>query len=189
MDNEQAREWVIDAAGRLFNARGLQAVGMDAIRAASGISLKRLYQLFPSKESIIEAVLLRRHELWMGWVDAAIRRARGPRERLLAIYDVLGHWFDQADFRGCLFINSFGELGAVSPSIAEIVRAHKAQFQDTVATLVAEADAPPELAPRLAILAEGAQTTAAIAGTADAAKQARAAAEILIDCALTGSRP
>jgi hypothetical protein len=48
---------------------------------------------------------------------------------------------------------------------------------------VSDAGAPATLAPQLAILAEGAQTTAAIAGTPDAAHQARAAAETLLDVA------
>jgi hypothetical protein len=48
---------------------------------------------------------------------------------------------------------------------------------------VAEAGGPPALAAQLAILAEGAQTTAAIAGTPEAAAQARAAAATLIDAA------
>ncbi len=37
-----AREQVLDTAGRLFAERGVQAVGMDAIRDASGVSLKRI---------------------------------------------------------------------------------------------------------------------------------------------------
>lgn len=63
--------------------------------------------------------------------------------------------------------------------------AHKSDFQGYVADLVRAAGGPPALAPQLAILAEGAQTTAAIAGTPDAAAQARAAAETLIDAAFT----
>jgi AcrR family transcriptional regulator len=184
LDDDTARSRVLDAADRLFYERGIQAVGMDALRAESGVSLKRLYRLFPSKESIVAQVLLRRHDSWNAWVRDATQAADTPRDRLLAIYDMLAGWFDHKDFRGCFFINSFGELGGVSQRVAEIVREHKAQFQATVAELVAEAGAPPELAPRLAILAEGAQTTAAIAGTADAAAQAREAAEILIDDAL-----
>ena len=86
-----------------------------------------------------------------------------------------------------MFINSFGELGTTAPRIAAIVREHKAGFQARLAELVAEAGGPPSLAAQLAILAEGAQTTAAIAGTNAAAKQARQAAEVLIDAAI--SRP
>ncbi|MET1035364.1 MAG: hypothetical protein ABWX68_09030 [Arthrobacter sp.] len=47
-----------------------------------------------------------------------------------------------------------------------------------------DAGGPAWLAPQLALLAEGAQTTAAISGTADAAGEARAAAEILVAAAL-----
>lgn len=70
------------------------------------------------------------------------------------------------------------------PRIADLVREHKAQFQARLAELIAEAGGPPALAFQLAILAEGAQTTAAIAGTSQAAGHARAAAATLIDAAL-----
>ncbi|MCT2583946.1 TetR/AcrR family transcriptional regulator [Actinophytocola gossypii] len=183
LDDEAAATRVLDAADRLFYERGVQAVGMDDLRAESGVSLKRLYRLFAGKESIVEHVLERRHETWEAWIAEATA-AGSPRSRLLAIYDMLARWFTQDDFRGCFFINSFGELGAMSPRVAEIVRAHKVGFQTTVADLVTAAGAPSSLAPQLAILAEGAQTTAAIAGDPEPAKQARAAAEVLIDHAL-----
>jgi AcrR family transcriptional regulator len=179
---DSAREAVLDAAGRLFYARGIQAVGMDAVRAEAGVSLKRMYRLFPSKEDLVEQVLRRGHERWMGWIASA--SAANSRDHLLAIYDILARWFDEEDFRGCLFINSFGELGATTPRIARLVRDHKAWFQKTVADLVADAGGPEYLAPQLAILAEGAQTTAAITGNPEAAGHARAAAEVLIDNAL-----
>jgi AcrR family transcriptional regulator len=158
---------------------------MDELRNASGISLKRLYRLFPSKDAIVEQVLLGRHQKWTEGVAAAVQQAKEPRERLLAVYDFLAAWFTQEDFRGCAFINSFGELGGTSPRVAEIVRSHKADFQEYLSALSAEIGAPATLAPQLAILAEGAQTTAAISGSAEPARQARAAAEVLIDSALS----
>jgi AcrR family transcriptional regulator len=182
-DDDAVRAQVLQAADRLYYTLGIQAVGMDALCREAGVSLKRLYRLFPSKETIVEAVLLRRHEMWNALVEDATDLSN-PRQRLLAIYDMLARWFDEDDFRGCVFINSFGELGATAPRIAQIVRAHKAGFQERLAEIVAEAGAPASLAPQLAILAEGAQTTAAIAGTNDAARQARQAAEVLIDAAI-----
>lgn len=184
-DDDEVRATVLAAADRLYYTLGIQSVGMDALRAETGVSLKRLYTLFPSKESIVEQVLHGRHRLWNALVEEAVD-VDDPRTRLLAIYDMLARWFDQDDFRGCMFINSFGELGATAPRIAEIVRAHKAGFQARLAEIVAEAGAPAALAPQLAILAEGAQTTAAIAGTNEAARQARQAAEVLVDAAVRG---
>ncbi len=53
------------------------------------------------------AFLERREELWTkGWLQAEVqRRASDPRERLLAIFDVFGEWFQEDDFEGCSFIN------------------------------------------------------------------------------------
>lgn len=70
-----------------------------------------------------------------------------------------------------------------SPEVAERAREHKVDFQQYVERLAA-AGANPALAPQLAILAEGAQTTAAIAGNSEPAIHARRAAEILITAAM-----
>jgi AcrR family transcriptional regulator len=181
--DETQREQVLDAADRLYYTRGIQSVGMDALRTEAGVPLKRLYQLFGSKDAVVAEVLRRRSAMWETGLAAAVAAAASPRDRLLAVYDHLAGWFGDADFHGCIFINSFGELGGCSPEVAELVREHKSGFQAYVAELVAAVGGPPELAAQLAILAEGAQTTAAIAGTPEAAAQARAAAETLIAAA------
>ncbi len=184
MDDERTRAAIVDAADALFYARGFGAVGMDEVRDAAGVSLRRLYRHFPSKDELVAAVLAKRHDIWTQGVEARVAAADGARARLLAIYDFLAEWFVQDTFRGCGFINAFGELAPTNPRVAEIARAHKESFQAFVAGLVREAGADPALAPQLALLAEGAQTTAAIAGSPEAAIHARAAAEVLIDAAL-----
>lgn len=172
---------VIEVADRLFYERGIQAVGMAELRREVDLPLKKLYALFPSKQAIVFAVLDRRHRIWTAGIQERIDAAADPRQKLLAVYDYLSDWFAEDSFRGCAFINAFGELGSQSPDIAERTRTHKESFQRVLAELVAEAGGNPALAPQLALLAEGAQTTAAISGSAEAAWQARQAAEILID--------
>lgn len=178
---------IVETADALFYTRGIQAVGMDEIRSTAGVSLKKLYAAFPGKEQLIAAVLAGRHDFWEQGIRAAVDAADGPRAQLLAVYDFLESWFGDETFRGCGFINAFGELGATSPAIAEIARAHKDSFQRFVAGITAQAvpdtDRAEELAAQLALLAEGAQTTAAIAGTTEAAVHARRAAAVLIDTA------
>ena len=186
-DDAASRELVLAAAAQLFYARGFTAVGMDELRTESGIPLKRLYRLFPSKEAIVEEVLFAWQRMWTAGVTAQVESTLEPRERLLAVYDFLAGWFASEGFRGCAFINSFGEVGGASGNITDIVRQHKKHFQTYLALLADEAGAPASLAPQLAILAEGAITTAAIAASAEPARHARAAAEILIDVALQGS--
>lgn len=183
MADDQTRERIIDAADRLFYGRGIGSVGMDAVRDEAGVSLRAMYREFGSKEDLVVAVLGRRHEMWTSGVEAAVARIADPAERLLALYDYLAGWFADADFRGCGFINAFGELGPSSPRVVEAVRRHKQSFQAYVDELVAQAGGPATLGPQLAILAEGAQTTAAIAGVPDAAAAAHAAAATLIAAA------
>ncbi|KZX21690.1 TetR/AcrR family transcriptional regulator [Rathayibacter tanaceti] len=181
LDESPPREAILAAADRLYYERGIQSVGMDELRTAAGVSLKRLYAEFPSKEAVIVAVLHGRHEQWTIGVSARVAAADGPRGKLLAIYDFLFDWFSEDSFRGCGFINAFGELGSSHPAVALLAREHKDSFQRFLAHLAGEAGGGAELAAQLAILAEGAQTTAAIAGSPEAALHARRAAEVLID--------
>ncbi|PRY65927.1 TetR family transcriptional regulator [Glaciihabitans tibetensis] len=180
----ELRERAVSAADRLYYARGVQSVGMDELRSEVGVSLKKLYSLFPSKEAIVLAVLDRRHQVWTDGIEDTAAAVSTPREKLLAIYDFLFAWFSTDDFNGCGFINAFGELGATVPSVAEAAREQKLSFQAYVAELSRQAGAPDFLAPQLALLAEGAQTTAAISGSPESAHHARAAAVTLIDAAL-----
>jgi AcrR family transcriptional regulator len=183
IDDTTARRHLVEAADRLFYARGVQAVGMDAVRNEAGVSLKRIYSLFPSKDDLIVAVLEHRRAQWDSGIATSAARAGTAREKLLAIFDFLDAWFREPDFHGCVFINVFGELSAGSESVTGTVRRQKDAFQDYVTGLVREAGAPESLAPQIAILAEGAQTTAAISGSPEAAAQARAAAAPLLDAA------
>lgn len=180
MELAQARAAALETAENLFYARGIQAVGMDEIRAASGVSLKRLYGLFPSKSELVRACLEARDTRWRAGLAIYVEGRPDPRDRVLAVFDWLHAWFSEPDFRGCAFINGFGELGATDPSVAEVARAHKEAFRSYVTGLVVAAGRPEESAVAYVLLAEGAIVTAAISGSPEPARQAgRAAAQLL----------
>lgn len=185
MDENEARERVLAAAEALYYDRGFSAVGMDELRSAAGVSLRRLYAIFPSKRDVVAAVLEQKHREWESGFGTAVAAAGAEsRARLLAVYGYLEQWFCTDGFRGCAFINAFGELGGTDPDVARIVREHKASFQRRMTELASDAGMSETLAAQLSILAEGAQSTAAIAADPAAAAQARAAAEVLIDASL-----
>lgn len=180
MDQQTAQDRALDAAEDLFYRRGVHAVGMDDIRDTSGVSLKRLYQLFPNKEHLVTAFLRRRDVRWRGGLTEHTGRVADPRERLLAVFDWLHTWFTDPDYRGCAWINCFGELGATSPAVAEEARTHKEGFRRILRDLSAAAGHDDDLAEQLLLLAEGAIVTAAITGDPAAARQARTAAAKLV---------
>ncbi|HST40660.1 MAG TPA: TetR/AcrR family transcriptional regulator [Conexibacter sp.] len=178
----QARERVLDAASRLFYERGVQAVGMDALRDEAGVSLKRIYALYPSKEALVEAALIARERHVL---DELRGRADGdggasPQQQILALFDLLEEWFVAPGYRGCAYLNAFGELGESAPRVAGVVRRHKRSWRDLLAERVAAAGGPPGLADQLALLINGAMTTAALGDPRAAAAAARAAAETLL---------
>lgn len=171
----------MDAAERLFYERGIHAVGMDDVRSASGLALRRLYRLFPSKMKLVCAYLERRNDRWLDSLKAHVSAVdTGPRGQVLAIFDWLQCWFEAPGFRGCAFINAFGESGATSPEIVGIARRHKSEFQSYVTDLVIAAGATASVGAQVALLAEGAMVTAAISTSPEPANWAKDAAEVLL---------
>jgi len=187
MDDDAARARLLDAAEDLFYARGIQSVGMDAIRDASGVPLKRLYRLFPRKEQLVEAYLDRRDRSWRGRLADYVERRPDPQQRILAVFDWLQAWFSEPGFRGCAWINSYGELGPASPAVTAQARRHKDAFRAYLRGLAAAAALPESVADSLYLLAEGAMVTAAIFTTAEPASRARSAAEQLLASARPAS--
>ncbi|MFD7730817.1 TetR/AcrR family transcriptional regulator [Kitasatospora phosalacinea] len=185
----QDGEALLDAAEALFYEKGIRAVGMDEVRAASGLPLKRIYRLHPAKDDLVAAVLRRRDLRWRADLAAAVEAAGadadadpgadGPRARLLAAFDWLGRWFAEPGYRGCAWINAFGELGPASPAVLAEVRAHKEAFHAQLADWSHAAGLPDPSAVQL--LAEGAIVTAAITADPTPARRARAAVEALLD--------
>ncbi|MDA8345438.1 MAG: TetR/AcrR family transcriptional regulator [Thermaerobacter sp.] len=173
---------VLDIASQLFYQEGIQHVGMDRIRDATGVSLKALYRQFGSKEGLIEAYLLRRDERWLGWLAEHIRTQSVPRARLLAIFDALDEWFHGADFAGCAFIRAYAE--SPEGSAAQIAAAnHKERLAALVRgeALAYDPARGEELAEQLLLLIEGAMVRAHVGRQPHAARTAKAAAAVLIE--------
>lgn len=181
MDDETARAVVLDAADRLFYEHGIRGVGMDQVRDDSGVSLKRLYKMFPAKEQLAAAVLRRREQSFQRALAAHVATLPDARAGLLGVFDFLYDWFIEPDFRGCPFINAFGEMSAVSAPVAAAVTDQKRAFHALLADLAERAGAPRTLAEQLFILANGAMVAAAVLRSPEPARQARRAAEILLD--------
>ncbi|OLT33783.1 TetR family transcriptional regulator [Actinomadura sp. CNU-125] len=178
MDRQEAETRLLDAAESLFYRRGVQAVGMDELRTASGVSLKRLYGTFPSKEALVTAYLERRDLRWTASLEGYVATRDDP---VAAVFDWLGEWFASDDFHGCAFINAYGELGEGTAPVAAAARAHKERLRRFLHGLV-EDDV---LAAQLVMLVDGAIVSAAMTRDPGAAATAGAAAEALVRSRVT----
>lgn len=185
-----ARERLLEAAEALVYAGGIHATGVDAIVRAAGAARKSFYTWFESKDALVAAALMRRDERWMRWfVEATEKRGRTPRTRLIGMFDVLRGWFASEGFHGCAFLNAAGEIASPDDPVREVARLHKARLLAFIGeqceAWAESVGADRRMAARLArhwlILIDGAIGVALVSGEADAALDARAAGQHLLD--------
>ena len=147
------RERILRVAHDLFYRDGIRATGIDRVIAESGVAKVTFYRQFASKDALVLAFLDYRHERWMAWfVDALARHGGTPA----AIAPALAEWFASADYRGCAFLNSVGELGPALPAVIEATRRHKNDMTAAVARLMKPAPGRARAARALALAIDGA---------------------------------
>jgi AcrR family transcriptional regulator len=178
-----ARQRILDAAAELFYRDGINATGVERLAAESSVSKRTLYQHFPSKTAVVEEYL---RGIEQTVVDTVMSTDNdlSPRERMLAAFD--GHTA-LGTFRGCPFHNAAVESAGTMPGVQEIVRTSKLSFADWLTQLAGQAGAanPRQLGDQLAVLYEGAGALATSLDDPEPWARARAAAETLIDHALS----
>jgi len=183
-----AREQLLEAAARLFYARGVAATGIDTITAEAGVAKKSLYNNFKSKADLVAAYLEARHREWLELYRERLEAADTPRDQVLAVFDAyLDHanFAYQHGFRGCGLLNAAAELPVGDPG-RTAVRHHKEEVQDLLAAHVAallpgEDGRAPGIAAHLAYLLEGAMARAGLEGNDAPLREARTIAGQLLD--------
>lgn len=83
------RNAILDAATRQIAARGYAALTIADVLAEAGVSKGALYHYFANKEELLVGVIERRIDAWADRVDAALRQADGPVDRLVLLVRTL----------------------------------------------------------------------------------------------------
>jgi len=179
-----ARERLLAAADKLFYAEGINTVGIDRVIEEADVAKATLYASFGSKEALVVAYLQRRLERRQERTMNALAQIDEPRDRLVAVFDVLDEYIHEPGFNGCAFINATAEAQAGS-AIELAVRAVRVWMLALLTDLArdAGADQPPELARQLALLYDGAIVAAHMDDDPNAARAARDTACVLVDAA------
>lgn len=175
----------MNAASELFYFEGINATGVGRIASKASVSKRTLYQHFPSKIALVEEYLRQlRREAGEAKGTAAETSARG---QLLALFDITDGV--DARMRGCPFHNAAVEAAGAMPEVEQIVHLHKRDYVDGLTHLAREAGAadPEMLGNHIALLYEGASGLSTSLNDPAPWARARAAAEALIDRAISRS--
>jgi AcrR family transcriptional regulator len=179
-----ARERIVRAAGDLFYAEGIHAVGVDRVTAAAGVAKATMYQQFRSKDELVAACLQRRAEQWRASVaDPVLALPGSAARRVGAVFERLGKTFAAPGYRGCPFINAAAEYPGPDGPVAAAIAAHRAQVRGLFAELLAGVLAARRaaLTDQLVLLYDGTMVGAQLDQGPRAARRARAAARQLLE--------
>lgn len=139
------RQQVVDTATELFSMHGFHPVGVDAIIDASGVARMTLYRHFEGKDDLIREVLEQRCQMILDSIGESMQAKKTAVERLKAIFDWYGSWFETPTFAGCLFERALAEFGTAYPKVSDIAIRYResltAIMTDTLAELSGAASA------------------------------------------------
>lgn len=125
MRKANARERILDTAGKLFFRHGYSEVGINEIIAKAETAKASFYQHFPSKEALCEAWLSDVHERSEWSRDEILQSPASPAEKVNLYFDQLRDFMEQSEFRGCPYSNTGAVSGNECTGIIERIRAHK----------------------------------------------------------------
>jgi AcrR family transcriptional regulator len=183
---DDARTRILETAYELFSRHGIHAVGIDRIIARADVAKATLYHHFASKEALVLAFLELREQRWTrDWLQAeAERRAPTPQGRALALFDALDEWFHREDFEACAFINTLFEISDRGNAIHHEAVRHLDLILKILESYAEQSGAanPQATGNQLQVLMMGA-IVSATRGDREAARRARALAELLLQSA------
>lgn len=136
--SEQRRSDIIQAAAQVFNTTGLHQARMDDVAAAAGISKGTIYLYFPSKDSLIEALLHRLFEP-LDAALASLAASDGPiRDQLLNYAIETLHTFAAVRPIHPLILELFA-LSRRQPTAERVFTAYFVRYREELTAILAAA--------------------------------------------------
>lgn len=173
---------ILMVASDLFQTRGINSTGVDAIVAVAGTTKMTLYKYFTSKENLILEVLEQGHQDFQSWLHEKLS-AKKPSEKLQKLFECIEEWVSSPSFRGMGFIKASAEFPNEESPIHQLSSEQSRQFRQYISNLATDANIQDAdgLALQLSLLFEGAVQAEQMKRGSGAMKYARKAAKILID--------
>lgn len=185
----KTRDRLITTAAELFYRQGCHATGIDAIIAKAGVAKMTLYKHFSSKDELVAATTRYLDELFHQRYLATLSAPEMlPTQRFLALFDAVAEWTESADFFGCPFVNMTAEFADHANPI-HLAAAENKQRMLGMLVEVASAigvEEPALLARQIQVLLEGSVVLAQVTGDSSFVRDARIAANSLIEMASAG---
>lgn len=180
-----ARERLLNAADELFYEHGINVVGIDRVIEKAGVAKASLYECFKGKDDLIRAYVQARDDRRRARILERIKPLKHPKDKALAVFDILSELASQPEFRGCAF-NRAGSESAPESSVRSACEDAREWMRQLFLGIAREARAkdPESLARQLTVLYDGASVSAQFGAGPTAVASARASVGPLLDAAV-----
>ncbi|ENX00293.1 hypothetical protein F900_01963 [Acinetobacter modestus] len=123
---------ILDTAEKLFYENSFVGVGVDLIRDESGCSKTTMYTYFKNKNQLVKSVLEARDEKFRNSLVAYVAGETG-RAALDKLIDWHLLWFQEDNFKGCLFVRAVAESHVGDQDIIMVSKEHKIWIRNLIA--------------------------------------------------------
>lgn len=162
MRKSNAKDRILETAGRLFFQRGYSEVGINEIIEKAETAKASFYQHFRSKEALCEAWLSHVHDRSEDSRKEIIAAAAPATEKISGYFDELVAFMESSDFRGCPYSNTSAVSGSECTGILAQIRGHKESlrrfFRELAGQAVGKGENADLLGDQILILYSGAAT-------------------------------
>ncbi|VXA58192.1 TetR family transcriptional regulator [Acinetobacter proteolyticus] len=122
---------ILHTAEKLFYENSFVGVGVDLIRDESGCSKTTMYTYFKNKNQLVKSVLEARDEKFRQRLLDYVADATG-REALNRLIDWHLLWFQEDNFKGCLFVRAVAESHLGDQEIISVSKKHKVWIRNLI---------------------------------------------------------
>jgi AcrR family transcriptional regulator len=179
------RDRLLAAANELFYEEGVHTVGIERVLERAGVAKASLYSTFGSKDELVRAYLESRAASRRARITERIARHADPRDRIVAIFELLAETVESPTFRGCAFVNASAEGPRNDAKVVPVCTDHRGWLRATFRQLTDDLGAadPDHLASQLVLLYDGALVGASMDRDPSAVARARELVESLLGAA------
>jgi AcrR family transcriptional regulator len=146
---------ILVAAETLFNEHGYCPVSFELVAESAGVSKRTLYKYFGDKNGLISKVLHRRNAFFKKSLTDVIAVFSEKKDKINAIISWHIRWFNDVNYRGCMFVRAQAEYGNRSEEICSIVREHKQWIQDSISQCLGGTQSCEQAACLIMLILEG----------------------------------
>ena len=129
----ETQDRVLSAGRDILLSEGLRSITTNEIARRARVSKKTLYRLFPSKDALLEAIVVSFMEENLARWDAILERAGSAMDRILASLEFVGQFMPQIQSQ---LIN---QVETVAPQLWSRIDAIRLQRLRKLKTLMEEA--------------------------------------------------